>query len=59
MGDLVEHPIEPLMGTPLELADQLREWETAGAAHVQLCVDPITLDSIEWLGDVLVEFRKH
>jgi alkanesulfonate monooxygenase SsuD/methylene tetrahydromethanopterin reductase-like flavin-dependent oxidoreductase (luciferase family) len=59
MGDLVKHPIEPLLGTPLELADQLREWETAGAAHVQLCVDPITLDSIEWLGDVLVEFRKH
>jgi hypothetical protein len=23
-----------------------------------LCVDPITLDSIEWLGDVLTEFRK-
>lgn len=58
MGDLVEHPIEPLTGTPLELSDQLREWETAGAAHVQLCVDPITLDSIEWLGDVLTEFRK-
>ena len=58
MGDLVEHPIEPLTGTPLELSDQLREWETAGAAHVQLCVDPITLDSIEWLGDVLTAFRK-
>lgn len=58
MGDFVEDPIEPLTGTPLELADQLREWETAGAAHVQLCVDPITLDSIEWLGDVLTEFRK-
>jgi len=58
MGDFVEDPIEPLTGTPLELADQLREWETAGAAHVQLCVDPITLDSIEWLGDLLTEFRK-
>ena len=58
MGNFVEDPIEPLTGTPLELADQLREWETAGAAHVQLCVDPITLDSIDWLGQVLTEFRK-
>ena len=49
--------IEPLRGTPLDLADQLREFEAAGAAHVQLCVDPITRDTIEWLGAVLAEFR--
>ena len=55
VGDLA---IEPLTGSPAELADQLREWEYAGAAHVQLCVDPITRASIESLGDVLVEFRS-
>ena len=54
VGDLA---IEPLVGSPAELADQLREWEYAGAAHVQLCVDPITRASIESLGDVLAEFR--
>ena len=55
VGDLA---IEPLTGSPAELADQLREWEFAGASHVQLCVDPITRASIESLGDVLVEFRS-
>ena len=50
--------IEPLRGTPAELADQLREFEVAGAVHIQLCVDPITRTTIEWLGDALTEFRK-
>jgi alkanesulfonate monooxygenase SsuD/methylene tetrahydromethanopterin reductase-like flavin-dependent oxidoreductase (luciferase family) len=56
VGDL---EIEPLMGSPDELAAQLREFEDAGAAHIQLCVDPITRSSIEWLGDVLTEFRRR
>ena len=60
MGDHCDpNAITPLQGTPSELADQLREFEAAGAAHVQLCVDPITRDTIEWLGDVLVEFRRE
>lgn len=50
--------IPPVMGTPAEIADQLRGFEAAGAAHIQLCVDPITRDTIEWLGDVLLEFRR-
>lgn len=59
MGDHSDpNAIVPLRGTPQELADQLREFEAAGAAHVQLCVDPITRDTIEWLGNVLTEFRK-
>lgn len=58
MGDHSDAVIEPLQGSPLELADQLREFEAAGASHVQLVVDPITRDTIEWLGDVLVEFRR-
>ena len=60
MGDFVrDDDIPALMGSPDELADQLREFEAAGAAHVQLCVDPITRASIEWLGDVLSEFRRR
>lgn len=59
MGDHSDpEAVAPLRGTPPELADQLREFEAAGAAHVQLVVDPITRDTIEWLGDVLIEFRK-
>lgn len=59
MGDYDDFTtVAPLRGTPSELADQLRAFEDAGAAHVQLVVDPITRASIEWLGDVLVEFRR-
>ncbi len=59
MGDYVgDAVVEPLTGTPDDLADQLRGFEAAGAAHVQLCVDPITLDSIGWLGGVLAAFRR-
>jgi alkanesulfonate monooxygenase SsuD/methylene tetrahydromethanopterin reductase-like flavin-dependent oxidoreductase (luciferase family) len=50
--------VRPLTGSPDELADQLREFEAAGAAHVQLVVDPITRQSIESLADVLAAFRR-
>jgi alkanesulfonate monooxygenase SsuD/methylene tetrahydromethanopterin reductase-like flavin-dependent oxidoreductase (luciferase family) len=43
----------PITGSPDELADQLREFADAGAAHVQLVVDPIVQSSILLLGDVL------
>ena len=59
MGDYDDfNTVQPLTGTAEELADQLREFEAAGAAHVQLVVDPITRDSIEWLADVLTAFRR-
>ena len=59
MGDFDDEPQpDPITGTPIEIAEQLHRWESAGCQHVQLCVDPITRDTIEWLGDVLVEFRK-
>lgn len=59
MGDYVKDPeVPPLVGSPAELAEQLREFAAAGAAHVQLCVDPITRASIETLGDMLAEFRR-
>jgi alkanesulfonate monooxygenase SsuD/methylene tetrahydromethanopterin reductase-like flavin-dependent oxidoreductase (luciferase family) len=43
----------PLRGTPASLADQLRMFAEAGAAEVQLVVDPITNDSIEELALML------
>jgi len=60
MGDYADFDeVQPLRGSPTELADQLREFEAAGADHVQLVVDPITRDSIEWLADVLSAFRSR
>ena len=41
--------IVPVAGSPTEIADQLSGFADAGAAHIQLVVDPITRDSIEWL----------
>jgi alkanesulfonate monooxygenase SsuD/methylene tetrahydromethanopterin reductase-like flavin-dependent oxidoreductase (luciferase family) len=59
MGDYDDFgTVTPLTGSVLELADQLRAFESAGAAHVQLVVDPITRASIEWLGGVLDAFRR-
>lgn len=58
MGDYADFDdVRPLRGDPAELADQLREFEAAGADHVQLVVDPITRESVEWLADVLGRLR--
>jgi alkanesulfonate monooxygenase SsuD/methylene tetrahydromethanopterin reductase-like flavin-dependent oxidoreductase (luciferase family) len=47
-GDAGDAPVEPIQGTPTEVAERIRAFADAGAAHVQLVVDPITRDSIEW-----------
>lgn len=57
MGDFgAGRRVDPLTGSPAEIAGQLRGWEDAGAAHVQLVVDPITYGAIEWLHDVITAF---
>jgi alkanesulfonate monooxygenase SsuD/methylene tetrahydromethanopterin reductase-like flavin-dependent oxidoreductase (luciferase family) len=48
MGGYGGSPVEPVRGTPAEVAERLEAFANAGAAHVQLVVDPITRDSIEW-----------
>ena len=50
--------VDPLRGTPLEIADRLRAFAAAGATHVQLVVDPITRTSIEAFADVLHELDR-
>ena len=59
MGDYPNDGGRPLEGSPDELADQLGAFARAGAAHVQLVVDPIVPASIEWLGDVLTQCRAR
>jgi len=53
MGDPTATNMQPLTGSPEQLATQLAAFAAVGAAHLQLVVDPITQDSIEWLGQVL------
>lgn len=45
--------VKPLPATPRELTDQLRAFAALGVAHVQLVLDPITIESIERLSPVL------
>ena len=60
MGDYDDFDtVRPITGTPEELADRLREFEDAGAVHVQLVVDPITRESIEWFADMLAAFHRR
>lgn len=44
---------EPLHGSPADLADHLRQIADLGIDHVQLVLDPITSDAVQWLGAVL------
>jgi len=44
---------QPVRGDADAIAEQLAAFATAGAAHIQLVVDPITEASIEHLGEVL------
>jgi probable F420-dependent oxidoreductase len=48
-----EESVDPLRGSPLELATALRAFASQGISHVQLVVDPITIPSIEGLAPVL------
>ncbi|MGZ6314940.1 MAG: LLM class flavin-dependent oxidoreductase [Candidatus Limnocylindrales bacterium] len=43
----------PLEGSPEEIAEGLRAYARAGVKHVQLVVDPITIESLEGLAPVL------
>ncbi len=55
MGDEHGTNTAAITGKPHEVATHLAAFAAAGASHLQLVVDPITLDSIEWLSDVLDE----
>jgi alkanesulfonate monooxygenase SsuD/methylene tetrahydromethanopterin reductase-like flavin-dependent oxidoreductase (luciferase family) len=54
-GDSSQTGIEPLAGDPAAVAETLRAFAREGIAHVQLVLDPITIESIEALEPVLAE----
>lgn len=52
-GDRTDRGVPPLSGAPEELAEALRAFARLGIAHVQLVLDPNTLDSIDAVAPVL------
>lgn len=48
----------PAGGSPSEIADALRRFAAAGIGHVQLVLDPITIESIEALAPMLEELDR-
>ena len=56
--DGTESPNEPLRGSPEVVADALREYAGAGIHHVQLVLDPITVEAIEEFAPVLAELDR-
>ena len=52
-GDAEHEGSAAITGAPSDIAAALHAFAMAGLDHVQLVVDPITVESIEWLGDVL------
>jgi probable F420-dependent oxidoreductase len=57
-GSYARSPVEPMTGSPAEMAEVLRAFAREGVAHVQLVVDPITTESIRGLAPVLAELDK-
>lgn len=52
-GDQQHEGTDAISGPPPAVAEALGAFAPVGVDHVQLVVDPITLESVEWLGSVL------
>ena len=57
-GDVSGGPVRPVQGSPADISGHLEAMAGAGATHLQLVVDPITMGSIEMLGDVLATLDR-
>ncbi|MBI4939899.1 MAG: LLM class flavin-dependent oxidoreductase [Actinobacteria bacterium] len=53
MGEAYNRDVVPAQGSPEQIADHLRAMAAAGAAEVQLVLDPITQETVELLGETL------
>jgi len=54
-GDMTEPDANPIDGSPEILAAALRSFAAEGVGHVQLVLDPITVESIEALQPALAQ----
>lgn len=50
---------EPIRGSVDDLAEMLAGWKAVGVDHLQLVLDPITLDSIDTVTEVLAKLRSN
>jgi alkanesulfonate monooxygenase SsuD/methylene tetrahydromethanopterin reductase-like flavin-dependent oxidoreductase (luciferase family) len=57
MGDSYNRPVRLVQGSPDDIAGHLAAMADAGATHLQLVADPITVQSIELLGETLAVLR--
>jgi hypothetical protein len=52
-GDAEHEGRNPLEGSVAQIADVLGRMADEGIAHVQMVLDPITVESVEWFAGVL------
>ena len=57
-GATNEEDVPPLRGSTAELAAAMRQYAAAGISHVQLVLDPITVEAIEEFAPVLAELDR-
>ena len=57
-GGYVENPPKPIGGEPEVIAAALRAFAAEGIGHVQLVLDPITVESIRIVGAALAELDR-
>ena len=57
-GDVENEGKDPLAGSPAQIADMLGRYSEYGISHLQMVLDPITAESIEWFADVLAELDR-
>lgn len=57
-GDYTDATPNPLQGPPEVIAEELKAYARAGVSHVQLVVDPITVESIEGLAPALEQLDR-
>jgi alkanesulfonate monooxygenase SsuD/methylene tetrahydromethanopterin reductase-like flavin-dependent oxidoreductase (luciferase family) len=58
VGATTEEDVPPLRGSTSELAAAMRQYAAAGISHVQLVLDPITVEAIEEFAPVLEELDR-
>jgi alkanesulfonate monooxygenase SsuD/methylene tetrahydromethanopterin reductase-like flavin-dependent oxidoreductase (luciferase family) len=57
-GSYAQPEFAPLEGAPAEMADTLRAYAREGIGHVQVVMDPITIESIRAFAPVLAELDR-
>ena len=53
-ADPGERAIQPIVGSPEEMAETIRAYARLGISHIQLILDPITIEAVEEFAPVLL-----